>query len=425
MHNLIDTLQERGFIEAMTHEELREKVAKPMHLYCGFDPTSDCLHLGHLVPIVGLSWFQRFGHRPVVLVGGATGMIGDPSGKKSERLLLDKATIEKNVQGIAKILQKILGKGPNGETPLFLNNADWFDSMSFIDFLRDVGKQFRLSTMLAKDSVKQRLESEDGMSFTEFCYQLLQAYDFLYLFKNYEVSLQLGGSDQWGNITAGTDLIRKELNATSYGITFPLLVRSDGQKFGKSEKGAIWLSADKLSPYEFYQYLVRVPDADVIKLLRLLTFLDMAEIRHYEKMMSSDEYEPNSAQRRLAAEVTEWIHGKEGLELALRTTQNLAPGKEGELTAETLAEIAKDIPICELPYEQGTAATVAELFVLAKLCSSNSEARRLIKQGGAYINNSKQEKEQANSLVGQDSLIDKRYLLLSAGKKNKVVVSLM
>lgn len=282
MTNVIDVLKERGFIESMTSEELRDLAQKPLVVYCGFDPTSDSLHLGNMVAMMGLAWFQRFGHQPITLVGGATGMIGDPSGKTSERQFLDEATLEKNLQGIKKNLENFLDFSNPSTKPLILNNYDWFKNYSFIAFLRDVGKFFRVGTMLAKDSVKARMTSEEGMSFTEFSYQLLQGYDFLYLMDHYNVSLQLGGSDQWGNIIAGTDLIRKTRGKSAHGLTFPLLKRSDGQKFGKSEKGAIWLSPDKLSPYEFYQYLYRMPDDDVIMLMRMLTFMDMEEIKKYE-----------------------------------------------------------------------------------------------------------------------------------------------
>lgn len=421
--NVLAVLMKRGFIEAVTGDELHSHLLTKQKIYCGFDPTGDSLHLGHLIPIIGLAWFQRYGHETIAVVGGATGMIGDPSGKKSERQLLDTATIQENVKGIAKNLKDILEKNCGGSSPQLLNNADWFNSITFIDFLRDIGKQFRLSTMLAKDSVKLRLQSEEGMSFTEFCYQLLQSYDFLYLYKNHAVSIQLGGSDQWGNITAGIELIRKELAAPTYGITFPLLTRSDGQKFGKSEKGAIWLSSDKLSPYEFYQYLYRIPDEDVIKLMRLLTFMELEEIERYEKLMKAEEYQVNSAQKRLAEEVTRIVHGEAGVELALRATQSLAPGSSAQLDKESLAAIASDIPTCQLQAELVIGLSIIDLFVAAKLCSSKGEVRRLIKQGGAYLNNNKCEDELA--IISEGDLIEGSFLLLSAGKKNKVLVTIL
>jgi len=423
MENVIDILEDRGFIEAIAGEQLRAKAAAaPLKVYCGFDPTSDSLHLGNLVAIMGLAWFQRCGHTPVALIGGATAMIGDPSGKSSERQLLDGSTIAHNAVAIRKNLETILRWNSSSAPALFLNNADWLSGFSLIEFLRDVGKHFRLSTMLAKESVKARLAVEAGMSFTEFCYQILQGYDFLHLFESYGVAVQMGGSDQWGNITAGIELIRKVSAHAAYGITFPLLVRSDGQKFGKSEKGAIWLSKEKLSPFEFYQYLVRIPDADIIVLMRLLTFMDMEEIRTYERAMQGATYEPNSAQKRLAVEVTRLVHGEEGVATALRATEGLAPGSATELDATMLEALTQDIPTCSLPYSQVIGAGVLDLFVTSGLASSKGEARRLIQNGGAYLNNIKVEKESA--CVDIEQLIDGRFLLLAVGKKNKLLVSL-
>ena len=254
MHNVIDALIERGFIDQITHQELRDRVNKPIKVYVGFDPTADSLHLGNLVGIMGLAWFQKFGHTPYVILGGATGLIGDPSGKSAERNLLDADTLAHNIRCLESFFKHIL-QFSEGPRPVILNNNDWLGKFSLVDFLRDVGKHFRLGPMLAKEMVRTRLESEDGMSFTEFTYQTLQGYDFHYLCKEHGVTLQMGGSDQWGNITAGTELNRKLGGETLYGVIFPLLTRSDGKKFGKSESGAIWLSGDKLSPYQFYQHL--------------------------------------------------------------------------------------------------------------------------------------------------------------------------
>jgi tyrosyl-tRNA synthetase len=420
MPNVIEVLQERGFIEAMTSEEIRQLVNQPIKVYCGFDPTADSLHLGNLVAIIGLAWFQKFGHTPVAIVGGATGMIGDPSGKSAERQLLDEATIETNLKGITKNLQAVLDFNNPQTKPVILNNFDWFKQFSFIQFLRDVGKLFRVGPMLAKDSVKSRLNSEEGMSFTEFSYQILQGYDFLYLFENHGVAIQLGGSDQWGNITAGTDLIRKVHGKSAYGITFPLLTRSDGQKFGKSEKGAIWLSSEKLSPYEFYQYLVRVEDADVINLMRMLTFMDMEEIRHYEAMMKREDYTPRTAQKRLAEEVTRLVHGEEGLARALKATEGVAPGSETKLDADMLESIAGDIPNCQLLQEQVLGKKLIDLLVDIGLQASKGEARRLIRNGGVYINNEKTEDE--NLIIQSPHLIANRLILVAAGKKNKMLI---
>lgn len=420
MANIIDVLKERGFIEALTSEEIRQLTEQPTRIYCGFDPTADSLHLGNLVAIMGLAWFQRFGHTPVVIVGGATGMIGDPSGKTAARQLLDETTLDNNLKGIRKNLETILDFNHPTAKAIILNNFDWYKDFTFIRFLREIGSLFRIGPMLGKESVKLRLQSEEGMSFTEFSYQILQGYDFLYLMQHYGVTIQLGGSDQWGNITSGTELIRRVLAKPSFGITFPLLTRSDGQKFGKSEKGAIWLSADKLSPYEFYQYLIRVEDADVIKLMRMLTFMDMEEIRRYEKQMQEPHYVPRTAQKRLAEEVTRLVHGEEALQTAIRVTEGIAPGSQTKLDAQMLESLSADMPSCQLPLEKVLNAKLIDLLVEIGLQSSKGEAKRLIRNGGVYINNEKIEDE--NSVIDSKLLIDNRLMLVAAGKKNKMLV---
>jgi len=268
-----------------------------------------------------------------------------------------------------------------------------------------------------------RLQSEEGMSFTEFSYQILQGYDFLHLFQNYGVSIELGGSDQWGNITSGTELIRRVLGKSAYGITFPLLTRSDGQKFGKSEKGAIWLSSDKLSTYEFYQYLIRVEDADVIKLMRMLTFMEMGEILRYERQMQQEDYVPRAAQKRLAEEITRLVHGEEGLQTAIRVTEGIAPGSRTKLDAELLESLAADMPSCQLNWDQVRHAKLIDLLVAIGLQASKGDARRLIRNGGVYINNEKIEDE--NCLIDDGLIIDNRLILLAAGKKNKMLVRIM
>ncbi len=422
MTTIIDVLRERGFIDAVTSEEIRQLTQQPVKVYCGFDPTADSLHLGNLVAIMGLAWFQRFGHTPVAIVGGATGMIGDPSGKSAERQLLDEKTIQHNLQGIQKSLEAVLDFNHPTAKAVILNNFDWFKNFSFIGFLRDVGKLFRLGPMLAKDSVKTRLQSEEGMSFTEFCYQTLQGYDFLHLFETQGVTIQLGGSDQWGNIIAGTDLIRKVHGKPAYGVTFPLLTKSDGQKFGKSEKGAIWLSPDKLSSYEFYQYLVRVEDADVINLMRMLTFMDMAEIRSYEKMMTEADYVPRTAQKRLAEEITRMVHGEDGLKTAIKVTEGIAPGSQTKLDAEMLESLAADMPSCEMAFTNVVNKKLVDLLVEAGLQASKGDAKRLLRNGGVYINNEKIEDE--NCVIGDNYLISNRLILLAAGKKNKMLIRL-
>ena len=417
MKNIFNTLEERGFIEAKTGEEIKQLAEKPLAIYVGFDPTSDSLHLGNLVGIMGLAWFQRFGHTPIAIVGGATGMIGDPSGKSVERNLLDSETLEHNLQGIRKSLNAVLQADV-----LILNNYDWFANVGFIDFLRDVGKHFRLSTMLAKESVKTRLASEEGISFTEFSYQLLQAYDFLHLFDTHNVILQMGGSDQWGNITAGTELVRKMRGANVHGLTFPLLTRSDGKKFGKTEEGTIWLNSDKLPPYDFYQYLYRLPDADIPKMLRMLTFMDMEEIREIEGQMKLPHYVPNTAQKKLAEEVTRIVHGEKGFAEAMRVTEAAQPGSKTALDKETLLALASEIPNAYLPRSEIVGKKLIDILVHSKALGSKSEARRMITGGGIYLNNEKVSNE--NLVIEDHHVIAGEFLLLGVGKKKKVVLQL-
>ncbi|CDR33719.1 tyrosine--tRNA ligase [Criblamydia sequanensis] len=415
MKTVIDILKERGFIESLSSDELSSILSKPQKIYCGFDPTADSLHLGNLVAIIGLTWFQRFGHTPVVIVGGATGMIGDPGGKSVERNLQTQEQVDHNLKGIKALLENVIKGEP---APLVLNNFEWMKKFSFIDFLRDVGKHFRMSVMLAKESVKARLESEEGISFTEFSYQLLQAYDFLYLFQNHHVKIQIGGSDQWGNIVGGVELIRKVLGESAFGVTFPLLTRSDGKKFGKSENGAIWLSKEKLSPYEFYQYLVRVPDADVIKLMKMLTFLDLDVIAEYENAMKQEGYLPNTAQKKLAEEVTRFVHGEEGLEKALLATKAAAPGSETVLDADSLEIAMKDMPYFEPELLVGS--KLIDLIADSGLRPSKSAARRLIREGGVSLNNKKINDEE--KVIQTEDLIGNRFVVVTLGKKQKMLV---
>lgn len=374
--------------------------------------------MGNLLGIIVLSWFLRCGHQAVALIGGATARVGDPSGKSIERPELDIDTLEKNILGISKTFSTIFGSS----NVAILNNYDWWKDFSFLDFLKQVGRFARIGTMIAKESVKKRLESEQGLSFTEFSYQLLQGYDFLYLFQNKGVNVQIGGSDQWGNITAGTELIRKILQPDSeaYGLTFPLLLKSDGSKFGKSEDGAIWLSPSMLSPYKFYQYFFCVPDADVIRFLKILTFLDLEEIDELEKEMKRPGYVPNRAQRRLAEEVTRFVHGEDGLNEALKATEALNPGAETKLDWKTIEAIAEDVPSCSLAYDEVLNVSLVDLSVSAGLFESKSAARRLLKQGGVYLNNNRVDSE--SKKIEPRDIVDDKVLLLSAGKKNKVVV---
>jgi tyrosyl-tRNA synthetase len=422
MPNVIECLKERGLLDAVTSEELIKRVEQPIKLYCGFDPTADSLHVGNLVGIIVLRWFQKFGHTPVVILGGATARIGDPSGKSIERPLLEPSEVVYNTTRIRRHFEAVLDFFHPKARPMVFNNDDWYSNFRLIDFLRDVGKHFRLGTMLAKESVKSRLNSEEGISFTEFSYQLLQSYDFYHLYAEHGVILQIGGSDQWGNITEGVDLIRRLGKGPAYGLTFPLLVRSDGKKFGKSESGAIWLAADRYSPYEFYQYFFRMPDADVIKMMRMLTFMELEEIREYEAQMQEKGYVPNTSQKRLAEEMTKLIHGAEGLAKALKVTEGAAPGSDAELDPDALREIAKDMPSSELALSDILQQKFVDIAVKIGLLSSKGEAVRLIENGGAYLNNRRI--DDANFRLSEESLIGGEFLLFGSGKKKKMLVKI-
>jgi len=425
--NVVQLLRERGLLQDMTGNGLEKLVSeKEVSVYCGFDPTAESLHLGNLLGIIVLSWFQRCGHTPVALVGGATGRVGDPSGKSAERPVLSEETIEGNVRGIGSVLERLLQDGESG--PIMVNNLSWYSEMNLLTFLRDVGKFARVGTMLSKDCVKTRLESETGISFTEFTYQLLQGYDFVYLLRNHGVQVQIGGSDQWGNITAGTELARKILGGEEddasphecYGLTFPLLLDSSGKKFGKSEGGAMWLNADKLSPYKFYQYLFATTDADVVKFLKMLTFVPLKEIAAIEASMGADDYIPNTAQWRLAEEVTRFVHGERGLQVAIKATEGLAPGSNTKLDSETLEAIADDIPNAILAKAEVLDKPLVDVMVAAGLQKSKSEARRTIKGGGCRVNNNKVKSE--DRVLSTEDLLGGRLVLLASGKKNKMLV---
>ncbi|MBS3904282.1 MAG: tyrosine--tRNA ligase [Simkania sp.] len=422
MSTIIDCLKTRGLIDAITSEDLCERVKQPIRFYLGFDPTADSLHLGHWLGIVVMRWFQRYGHTPIVILGGATGRVGDPSGKSIERPLLSEQDLTNNVTSLRKQFERALDFSEGPASAQMIDNYEWLGKFSFLDFLRDVGRHFRVGSMLAKESVRARIQSEEGISFTEFSYQMLQAYDFYHLCKHLDVELQLGGSDQWGNITAGLDLIRKLESKTAYGLTFPLLTRSDGKKFGKSEGGAVWLDPEKFSPYQFYQYLIGIPDADVIKMLKMLTFLDLSEIDALERSMQQSDYIPNTAQRKLAEELTRLIHGSTGLDRALKATKGAAPGAETALNIEVLREIAADIPHTSLPRASVTGAKLVDLFVQAGLTSSKGETHRLIQGGGGYLNN--QKIEDPHQKVSEKDLIGDRFVLLAVGKKNKGLIEI-
>lgn len=420
MGSILDCLEERGLLDNITSPDLKEHLQTPRKVYCGFDPTADSLHVGSLLPMIVLRWFQKFGHTPVVILGGATGKIGDPSGKSTERPLLTTEAIEYNVSRIRRHFEAVLDFFHMKNRPLLLNNNDWFSTFSLVDFLRDVGKHFRLGTMLAKESVKSRLQSEEGISFTEFTYQILQSYDFYHLYKEHQVSLQIGGSDQWGNITEGVDLVRRFCSQQAFGLTMPLLTRSDGKKFGKSEQGAVWLSSDRCSYYEFYQYFMRIPDLDVIRMLKMLTFLDLSEIKSLEAKMKQADYVPNTAQKKLAEEVTRLVHGEEGLSHAIQVTETASPGAKTKLDVETLSALAKEIDSAEVSLQEMVDKKLVELFVQTGFLASRGEGVRLIQNGGAYLNNERI--EDAQRVVLASDLIGGEFLLVGSGKKKKMVI---
>ena len=388
--NIIEELQWRTLMHQCTDlTAVTKELETSTVLYAGFDPTADSLHVGSLLPLMMLRRFQLAGHKPIALVGGATGMIGDPSGKSDERTLLSKEILQHNVSSVETQMRQFLDfDGPNAA--VVVNNFDWMQSFSFLDFLRDVGKNFPVSVMLGKDSVKSRLERQDsGLSFTEFSYMLLQAYDFAYLAKHRNCKLQIGGSDQWGNITAGIDLGRRMNSQQLYGLTCPLLLTSEGKKMGKTEKGSVWLSAEKTSPYEFYQYFINVADADVLMVLRFLSDVGREEYTAIEAAMTE---KPGAAQRRLAESITRLVHGEAGLQSALRASQTLFGAEIDSLSERELSEIFADVPSSTLPRARlDEGLTLIDALVAVGLAASKGEARRAIEGGSAYVNNRRAE----------------------------------
>ena len=381
----------RGLIHQTTDERLPEWLNTGQRtVYAGFDPTADSLHVGHLMPLLILRRFQGAGHRPIALLGGATGMIGDPSGKSEERSLLSLEALQHNVASIEKQVRRFLDFDSGGNGAVLVNNYDWMHRFSYLEYLRDIGKNFPVNVMLAKDSVKNRLQRTDsGLSYTEFSYMLLQAYDFVYLHEHFGCELQLGGSDQWGNITAGIDLGRRMRNAQFFGITCPLLLDREGKKIGKTEAGTnVWLSADRMSPYAFYQYWMQMDDADVGMCLRFLTELPRSEVEELDEARQSAPHE-RASQKRLAQELTHMVHGAEGVQTAERATEIFFGGEIHDISEPQLLDIFADVPSKQVPRQrlEQQQLTVVDALVESGLCTSKGEARRTIQQGGAYIRN--------------------------------------
>jgi len=415
MQNVVEVLKSRGLFEDCTHPELVKFVDSPTAVYAGFDPTSSSLQVGNFVTIMALAHFQRCGHKVVALVGGATGMIGDPSGKASERKLLTAEQIEQNQLGVKENLNRFLDFDSRTAPAKLVNNNDWMQRFTFIEFLRDVGKHFRMGTMLGKESVRNRLESETGMSFCEFSYQLLQAYDFLHLCEAEGCRVQIGGSDQWGNITAGVDLIRKLKGVEAYGLTFPLVCDSSGQKFGKSEGNAIYLDANLTSYYDFYQFFIRTEDADILRFLKIFTFLPLEDIEAIGREMQQAP-EKRLAQKTLAEEMTRRVHGAQGLTVAQRASEVLFGGGLEGLKAADLLKIFANVASTERTAAELHDALVIDVVAATGLCKSKGEVRRLMTDGGLYVNNVRMS-DLATKVTG-DMLIDGRVLVLRSGKKN-------
>jgi len=419
--NVFHDLQWRGLVydsvEGVEALLGREKVT----VYNGFDATGDSLHVGHMVPLLALARLQRAGHHPIALAGGGTSMIGDPSGKSSERQLLTRAQVEANVESIKKQLEHLLDFEVKSNPARVMNNADWLSSLKLIDFLRDTGKHFTVNYMIAKDSVKTRLNREEGISFTEFSYMLLQSYDFLHLYQHHGCSLQTGGSDQWGNITAGVELIRRVTGQSVYAMVYPLITKSDGTKFGKTETGSVWLSPERTSPYRFYQYWLNTDDGDVIRYLKFFTFLSRPEIEDLAQTVMNRP-EAREAQRRLAREMTALVHGQTGLAAAENASQALFGGDVTGLSAAEIEDIFADVPSTELPRQnfQGDGMAIPDLLVSAGAAQSKGEARRGIDQGGFYLNN--QRVAGAQQTVTTADLLAGRFLIIRKGRKQYFLV---
>lgn len=428
MKNFIEELRWRGMIQDIMPETEQHLMEGLRAAYVGFDPTADSLHIGHLVGVMMLRHFQNCGHKPYALVGGATGMIGDPSGKSAERNLLTEEVLAHNIKGIQKQLAKFLdfeSEAPNRAE--LVNNYDWMKEFSFLSFIRDIGKHITVNYMMAKDSVKKRFdpnENTDGMSFTEFSYQLLQGYDFLHLYREKGLTLQIGGSDQWGNITTGTELIRRIAGGKAYALTCPLITKADGTKFGKSEGGNVWLDAEKTSPYKFYQYWINVSDEDAQRYIKIFTMLSREEI---EQLISEHQAAPHLRvlQNKLAEELTTLVHGREELQKAQKASQILFGNSTSDdlrqLDAKTFLEVFDGVPQAEVTRADIAAGLdmIAALSAKTGFIASNSEARRALKEKSIAVN---KEKVEESYIIDEKDIIDDKFVLLQRGKKNYFVI---
>jgi tyrosyl-tRNA synthetase len=415
---LLEDLQWRGIVYQQTDEEgIKETLEKEkISLYCGVDPTADSMHIGHLLPYLTLRRFQKHGHRPIVLVGGATGMIGDPSGKSEERKLQTTEVIQHNVECIQKQLSQIFEfEGEHGA--IMVNNYDWAGSMDIVTFLRDYGKHVGVNYMLAKDTIANRLET--GISFTEFTYTILQAMDFLHLYEKFDCKMQVGGSDQWGNITTGLELIRKMApeGSKAFGLTIPLVTKADGTKFGKTESGAIWLDPEKTTPYEFYQFWINTADADVIKYLKFFTFLSKEEIEALEESVKNEPH-LRKAQKALAEEMTRLIHGQDSLDQAIKITEALFNGEIQNLTAVEIKQGFKDVPSYE--HTTGEEIGIVDLLIAAGIVSSKRQAREDVTNGAISING--QRVTETDYVVSEKDRIEGQFTVIRRGKKKYFLI---
>ena len=428
--NLIEELRWRGMLADIMPGTEEQLLKEPTTGYVGFDPTAESLHIGSLVPILLLMHMQKAGHKPVALIGGATGMVGDPSGKSDERNLLDEATLQRNVAGIKSQLSRFLNfDESNANAAKLVNNYDWFRDISFIGFLRDVGKFLTVNYMMAKDSVRKRIEGDTGISYTEFAYQLMQGYDFYHLYKNEGCKLQFGGSDQWGNITTGTELIRRMTNGEgeAFAFTCPLITKADGGKFGKTEKGNVWLDASRTSPYQFYQFWLNASDEDAVRWIKIFTFLPKAEI---ESLTAAHLEAPHQRQlqKKLAEEITVLVHGRQEYDFAVQASEILFGNATTEviqsLSEAQLLQVMEGVPAHQIERTKVEAGIDAvSLLADAGIFPSRGEARKTLQGGGVSIN--KQKLEGPDTVVGVDKLLHNKYLLVQKGKRNYFLLQLV
>ena len=422
---LIEELKWRGMLQDIMPGTAEQLEKEPTTAYIGFDPTADSLHIGSLVPILLLYHLQQAGHKPIALVGGATGMVGDPSGKSEERNLLNEDTLQKNIAGVRKQLEKYLDFSTNRTNAAeIVNNYDWFKGLGFIDFLRDVGKHITVNYMMSKDSVKKRIEGETGISYTEFAYQLMQGYDFYWLYQHKNCKLQMGGSDQWGNITTGTELIRRKAGGEGFAFTCPLITKTDGGKFGKTEKGNIWLDPEKTSPFQFYQFWLNAADADAEKWIKIFTLISKEEIAALQISHSTD---PGLRilQKKLAEAVTTFVHGKEEFEVAKQTTEQLF-GKQQDINLKELDEPSllaamEGVPVHAIPssfIEEGV--DIVSFLAETGIFPSKGEARKMVQGGGILLN--KEKITDINFKIDKSALLSGNYIVIQKGKKNYFLV---